>query len=199
MKISHYLGWLLLVNLSFCFCYGQTFIIDEKYTGAPFVKDVNLSELIDNCAINDETSMKFTNKKRELDRKRCPLNTTKFDFTKLYDLIDKKKTIYRDGDFELVINSEKYETANYFDFSLNKIVYEVNLSLVYKQEVKKQILLASYSYNTIAALYLSSQYYYIDLDGDIYLLSLDEYSDHIDSVNKFHYRIDKDNLDFVEL
>ena len=97
------------------------------------------------------------------------------------------------------MNSKKDETANYFDISFNKIVYEVNLSLVYKQQVKSTIILASYSYNTIAALYLSSNYYYIDNDGDIYILSLDEYGDHIDSVNTFHYRIDKENLDFVEL
>lgn len=197
MKRFYYLGFLLLIYTSFC--YSDTYIIDEKYTGAPFIKNINLSELIDNCTIDYEASMTLTNEERELDRKRCPLNTTKFDFTKLYDLIDKKKTIYQDGDFELVMNSKKDETANYFDISFNKIVYEVNLSLVYKQQVKSTIILASYSYNTIAALYLSSNYYYIDNDGDIYILSLDEYGDHIDSVNTFHYRIDKENLDFVEL
>ena len=197
MKRFYYLGFLLLIYTSFC--YSDTYIIDEKYTGAPFIKNINLSELIDNCTIDYEASMTLTNEERELDRKRCPLNTTKFDFTKLYDLIDKKKTIYKDGDFELVMNSKKDETANYFDISFNKIVYEVNLSLVYKQQVKSTIILASYSYNTIAALYLSSNYYYIDNDGDIYILSLDEYGDHIDSVNTFHYRIDKENLDFVEL
>lgn len=197
VKRFYYLGFLLLIYTSFC--YSDTYIIDEKYTGAPFIKNINLSELIDNCTIDYEASMTLTNEERELDRKRCPLNTTKFDFTKLYDLIDKKKTIYQDGDFELVMNSKKDETANYFDISFNKIVYEVNLSLVYKQQVKSTIILASYSYNTIAALYLSSNYYYIDNDGDIYILSLDEYGDHIDSVNTFHYRIDKENLDFVEL
>ena len=197
MKRFYYLGFLLLIYTSFC--YSDTYIIDEKYTGAPFIKNINLSELIDNCTIDYEASMTLTNEERELDRKRCPLNTTKFDFTKLYDLIDKKKTIYQDGDFELVMNSKKDETANYFDISFNKIVYEVNLSLVYKQQVKSTIILASYSYNTIAALYLSSNYYYIDNDGDIYILSLDEYGDHIDSVNTFHYKIDKENLDFIEL
>lgn len=197
VKRSYYLGFLLLIYTSFC--YSDTYMIHEKYTGAPFIKNINLSELIDNCTIDYEASMTLTNEERELDRKRCPLNTTKFDFTKLYDLIDKKKTIYQDGDFELVMNSKKDETANYFDISFNKIVYEVNLSLVYKQQVKSTIILASYSYNTIAALYLSSNYYYIDNDGDIYILSLDEYGDHIDSVNTFHYKIDKENLDFIEL
>ena len=50
VKRSYYLGFLLLIYTSFC--YSDTYMIDEKYTGAPFIKNINLSELIDNCTID---------------------------------------------------------------------------------------------------------------------------------------------------
>lgn len=198
MKIKYYLGVLLLINT--LFCYGHSFVIDEKYTGAPFVKNINTEELIASCTKDERFWEIFDNEQRKLDLTRCPLYTTKFSFNKLYDLLNKKTVIYRDGDLELVMDRKHYETTknqSIYEGHWNKyIVYEVNLSLVYKQEIRDTITLAGYSYNPDFSFYYQTDYYYIDLTGDIYTLSLEDYSYRINLVNKMHYKIDKQNLCF---
>ena len=82
---------------------------------------------------------------------------------------------------------------------IHDIVYEINLSLVYKKEIKSRISLASYSYNSDRAFYLNSQYYYFDASGDIYIISFKEYGENIKDINNIHYKIDKDNLKFIKL
>lgn len=199
MKISYSLGLLLLIYTSFC--YSDTYIIDEKYTGAPFVKDGDMS----GCGFNYDYWQDLTNEERKLEAERCSLNTTKFNFNKLYDLIDKKTVIYRDGDFELIMDrkhqeSDKKDKIIYdYDNPIHDIVYEIDLSLVYKKEIKSRISLASYSYNSDRAFYLNSQYYYFDASGDIYIISFKEYGENIKDINNIHYKIDKDNLKFIKL
>lgn len=198
MKISYFIGLLLLINAQFC--YSQSFIIDKKYAGAQFVKGINVGELINRCYNYEQFWDEFTtNQERENHRTLCPLNTTEVNFNKLYDLIDKKTVIYRDGDLELVMDRKNDEvTSNNTKIPIKDIVYEVNLSLVYKQQIKDTITLASYSYNPYRAFYLNSTYYYIDSNGSIYTLSLNEYADYIKSVKYKHYQIDKENLCFKQ-
>lgn len=199
MKISYYLGLLLLTCTSFC--YGDTYIIDEKYTGAPFVKNGDVS----GCGFSYDYWQDLTNEERKLVAEGCSLNTTKFNFNKLYDLIDKNTVIYRDGDFELIMDRKHQESDKkdkiIYDYNnpIEDIVYKINLSLVYKKQIKSSITLASYSYNSDRAFYLKSQYYYIDASGDIYIISLKDYSTHIEDINRIHYKIDKENLNFVKL
>lgn len=198
MKSKYYLGVLLLITS--LFCYGHSFVIDEKYTGASFVKNINTEELIASCTKDERFWEIFDNEQRKLDLTRCPLYTTKFSFNKLYDLLDKKTVIYHDGDLELVMQRKHYKTINnkstHWGYWNNYNVYEVNLSLVYKQEIRDTITLAGYSYNPDFSFYYQTNYYYIDLTGDIYTLSLEDYSYRINLVNKMHYKIDKQNLCF---
>lgn len=198
MKSKYYLGVLLLITS--LFCYGNSFLIDEKYTGASFIKNVNNDELIIGCSKDEGFWRISSNEQRKLDLTRCPLYTTEFSFNKLYDLLNKKTVIYRDGDLELVMDRKHYETTknqSIYEGHWNKyIVYEVNLSLVYKQEIRDTITLAGYSYNPDFSFYYQTNYYYIDLTGDIYTLSLEDYSYRINLVNKMHYKIDKQNLCF---
>ncbi|WP_141673695.1 MULTISPECIES: hypothetical protein, partial [unclassified Gilliamella] len=196
MKVSYCIGLLLFINTPLC--YSQLSTIDKKYTGASFVKEVNVDELINKCYSHEDFWEKLSNQQREIDRNRCPLNTTEFDFNRLYDLIDKRTVIYRDGDLELVMDRKKSKIpSNKPNYSLEDIVYEVNLSLVYKQQIRDTITLASYAYNSHQAFYLHSKYYYIDSNNsDVYTLSLNEYSRHIESVKYKYYQIDKENLQF---
>lgn len=193
MKIFYYAGLLLFINAPFC--YSQPLIIDEKYAGAPFVKDFNHDELISNCNSNENFWETFTDKERLLDKERCPIYTTTYDFHKLYDLLDKKTVIYRDGDFEMVMDRKNYvTTSNLFDYPLNDIVYEINLAIVCKQEIKSDMTIASYSYNLYRPFYLNTQYFYIDSNGHIYTLSLNKYSLYIKLLDYSDIEINKENI-----
>lgn len=193
MKIIYYVGLLLLINIPFC--YSQPLIIDEKYAGAPFVKDINHDELISNCNNNEHFWETFTDKERLLDKERCPIYTTTFGFNKLYDLLDKETVIYRDGDFEMVMDRKNYvTTSEQSDEPNDNIVYEINLSLICNQEIKDTITLASYSYNLYRPFYLNTEYFYIDSNFHLYSLSFIDYGSYMETVGYSDVKINKDEL-----
>ena len=163
MKISYYLDLLLLHVHHFVTV--TPILLMKNIFGAPFVKNGDVS----GCGFSYDYWQDLTNEERKLVAEGCSLNTTKFNFNKLYDLIDKNTVIYRDGDFELIMDKKHQESDKkdkiIYDYNnpIEDIVYEINLSLVYKKQIKSSITLASNSYNSDRAFYLKSQYYYVAL------------------------------------
>ncbi|WP_141674334.1 hypothetical protein, partial [Gilliamella sp. wkB108] len=143
MKTRCYLGLILLLSTP---CYSQLFNIPEQYKG--------------DCLVNKNNSIE----------ENCPPNSIEIDFNDLYDIIHKNTVIYNDGDLKLVLNKKKYKYIdNQASYLQNIIVAEIELSLIYKQDIKDKIILASQFYSNEAT-WLGVQNYYISPNGNIYIL-----------------------------
>ncbi|WP_176701290.1 hypothetical protein, partial [Gilliamella sp. wkB108] len=136
----------------------------------------------------------FINTRKE---ENCPPNSIETDFNDLYDIIHKNTVIYTDEDLKLVLNKKKYKYIdNQGAHPQNIIVAEIELSLMYKQDIKDKIILASHFYNTHNTYWLGINEYYISPNGDIYLSQIKDLGFRTEFIFWKHYQIDKENLQF---
>jgi hypothetical protein len=190
MKTICYLTLILLLSTP---CYSQLFNIPEQYKGNCFVKNVNYWQQETPDAIPNENE-EFINTRKE---ENCPPNSIETDFNDLYDIIHKNTVIYTDGDLKLILNKKNYEYTYHEDiFPLKTITFEIELSLMYKQDIKDKIILASHFYNTHNTFWLGINEYYISPNGDVYLSQIKDLGFRTEFIFWKHYQIDKENLQF---
>lgn len=173
--------------------YSQLFEIPEEYRGDSYISTANMKKIERDCVLpNDYWDMNDSQRK-EIDRK-CTLNHLEFDFSGLYNLIDKSTVIFENDTLKLVLHKE------YFDYKIKGDLYvgaKLILSLVKGEFVKDQIILANNFMNQSNSFLLGYQYFYIAPSGDIYILMATESEDRIEPQLWEHYKIDTKNFRFI--
>lgn len=187
------LFYLILFLFSF-YANSALYNINKSYQGDPFFGKVNIQKLEDDCSRRDDY-WSLNQDEQLKDDKRCPLHFIRFDYGKLYELIDKNPIIYKNNDFQLKL-STKLLSGNYREEGNG----EITLSLIHNHQEKDKIYLAddfisdgSHACGGWAAY----QRYYISNNGNIYTLLLTETEDGIYPSVWKHYKIDSKNMKFI--
>jgi hypothetical protein len=190
MKFSLYFSLILLAFSSYV--YSKQFDVADGYKGVPIIESIGMGQLEKDCQkIHD--FWQLTNNEREKNRESCPINQIAPYFNNLYEVVNKNIDIYDNGELKLIINKKEFNrTINDNSYPVNAL----NLSLTDQGNIKDTITLANIYYDVISYYWLSNQYYYINPNGNIYILLVKDFGSYIQPVFWKHYQIDKENLQF---
>ena len=173
--------YLILCLVSF-YANSALYNINKSYQGDPFFKNVNMQKLEEDCS----RSVEYWNDSdvHDEEERRCPLNSIKFDYRNVFNLIEQDPIVYKDDNFQLEIS-----------LSSDNII----LSLIHNHQVKDKIKLYGYMNDGSSACggWVAYQRYYISSNGDIYTLWLTETEDGISPTLWKHYKIDSKNKKFI--
>ncbi|WP_085247485.1 hypothetical protein [Gilliamella mensalis] len=185
-----------------CCAYGQLFDIKTKYQGDPFFINVDMQQLQQDCARNEDEYNQLDKKEKIKYDSRCPLNNLKFDFKRLDKLIDEDPIAYNGNDFQLKLSISPINPNNKNEKDLPNLGRDITLSLISKNQVIDKLFLANNSFSNNPTLWHGYQHYYIAPSGDIYTL-LSIKSEPIEAESGTfptlwkHYNIDTSNMKFV--
>jgi hypothetical protein len=199
MKLKFLLGAILFM-FSYC-AWGQLLDISPKYRGEPFFMSVDMHQLQQDCARNEDEYHQLDKKEKLKYDSRCPLNNLKFDFKQLDKLIDDDPIVYNGNDFQLKLSISPINAKNKNEEDLPHSGRDITLSLISKNQVIDKLFLANNSFSNNPTLWNGYQHYYIAPSGDIYTL-LSIKSEPIESESGTfptlwkHYNIDSSNMKF---
>lgn len=191
----------ILFTFSYC-AYGQLLDINPKYQGDPFFISVNMQQLTQDCAKNEDEYNQLNKQDKLKYDNRCPLNNIKFDFKKLDKLIDDDPFVYNGNDFQLKLSINPINPKIKNEDDLPNLGRDITLSLISKNQVIDKLFLANNSFSNNPNLWNGYQHYYIAPSGDIYTL-LTIKSEPIEGESGTfptlwkHYNIDASNMKFV--
>ncbi|MWP62518.1 hypothetical protein [Gilliamella sp. Pas-s25] len=200
MKQKLSLGAILFM-FSYC-VYGQLLDINSKYRGEPFFMSVDMHQLQQDCARNEDEYNQLDKKEKIKYDSRCPLNNLKFDFKRLDKLIDEDPIAYNGNDFQLKLSISPINPKNKNEEDLPNLGRDITLSLISKNQVIDKLFLANNSFSNNPNLWNGYQHYYIAPSGDIYTLLSIKSEPIEDESGTFptlwkHYNIDTSNMKFV--
>ncbi|SCB72096.1 hypothetical protein GA0061081_10143 [Gilliamella bombicola] len=200
MKLKLLLGAILFM-FSYC-VYGQLLDINSKYRGEPFFMSVDMHQLQQDCARNEDEYNQLDKKEKIKYDSRCPLNNLKFDFKRLDKLIDEDPIAYNGNDFQLKLSISPINPKNQNEEDLPNLGRDITLSLISKNQVIDKLFLANNSFSNNPNLWNGYQHYYIAPSGDIYTLLSIKSEPIEDESGTFptlwkHYNVDTSNMRFV--
>jgi hypothetical protein len=180
----------IVLFLSIFCCYGQQFDVIDNYKGNSILETIDIWELEKDCQKPNDFGQ-LTNAEREKILEHCLVNQIAPYFDNLYENINNTVVIYDVHDLRFTINKKIYNKV------INNKKYpvkELHLSLFHKGNLKDKIILANSYYDVESYYWLSSQYYYIAPNGDIYLLLVKDINASVKPIFWKHYQINKENL-----
>ncbi|MWP46581.1 hypothetical protein [Gilliamella sp. Pas-s27] len=191
----------ILFAFSYC-AYGQLLDINPKYRGDPFFINVNMHQLKQDCAKNEDEYNQLNKQDKLKYDNRCPLNNLKFDFKKLDKLIDDDPVVYNGNDFQLKLSISPVNPKKKNEEDQPNSGRDITLSLISKNQVIDKLLLANNSFSNNPTLWNGYQHYYLAPSGDIYTLLSIKSEPVEDESGTFptlwkHYNIDVSNMKFV--
>ncbi|MCO6551578.1 MAG: hypothetical protein J6563_01195 [Gilliamella sp.] len=198
--IKKFLLSTILFTFSYC-AYGQLLDINPKYRGDPFFISVNMQQLKQDCAKNEDEYNQLNKQDKLRYDNRCPLNNLKFDFKQLDKLINDDPFVYNGNDFQLKLSINPINPKIKNEDNLPNLGRDITLSLISKNQVIDKLFLANNSFSNNPNLWNGYQHYYIAPSGDIYTLLTIKAEPIEDESGTFptlwkHYNIDASNMKF---